>query len=134
MSIYQNIHIGELLVKKVEENGIDAFRICKFMNTTFDEIQNMYDSKSLDTDILLRWCKLLDYDFFRIYTQHLILYAPEKNRNSKDAKKRKSKLPSFRKNIYTREVIDFILEMINSGEMNFLQKSGQISLAPMLRF
>ena len=23
-----------------------------------------------------KWSKILEYDFFRIYTQHLILYAP----------------------------------------------------------
>ncbi|WP_317125994.1 hypothetical protein [Chryseobacterium sp. 7] len=87
------------------------------MDTTFEEIQKMYDSKSLDTEVLLRWSKLLEYDFFRIYSQHLILYAPEEKRNYRSSGKKKSKLPVFRKNIYTREVIDFILEMINSGEM-----------------
>ena len=78
--------------------------------------KEMYKHKSLDTEILLKWSKLLEYDFFRIYTQHLILYAPpvkqEENENNK-----KSSLPQFRKNIYTKEIIDFILEQISNGKM-----------------
>ena len=36
----------------------------------------MMNAKSIDTETLLKWSNLLDYDFFRVYTQHLILYAP----------------------------------------------------------
>ena len=54
-------------------------------------------------------------DFFRIYSQHLILYAPIKSENTN---REKSLLPQFRKNIYTREIIDFILERIRTNEMS----------------
>ena len=84
------------------------------MRCTKRDIEQMYKSKSLDTELLLRWSKLLEYDFFRIYSHHLILYAPV----SKDKKESvKSILPQFRKNIYTQEIIDFILERIQTGEM-----------------
>lgn len=76
----------------------------------------MYNATSLDTAILLRWSKLLEYDFFRIYTQHLILYSPpEKPQVSSMLTEKKPQLPVFRKNIYTREIIDFILNLIESG-------------------
>lgn len=77
----------------------------------------MYSSQSLDAEILLKWCKLLEYDFFRIYSQHLILYAPPAaNEKIEQQKDKKTNLPQFRKNIYTKEVIDFILELIANGE------------------
>ena len=79
----------------------------------------MYQTKSLDTEVLLRWSKLLEYDFFRIYSQHLILYAPPSAGKEKGNKK--SNLPRFRKNIYTKEVIDFILDMIKTGEKTKIQ-------------
>ena len=85
-----------------------------------NEIAEMYKAKSLDTALLLRWCKLLEYDFFRIYTQHIILYAPSGNYNT-ILNENVSRLPKFKKNIYTREVIDFILERIVKGEMTRLQ-------------
>ncbi|WP_316932466.1 hypothetical protein [Chryseobacterium sp. StRB126] len=77
----------------------------------------MFLQEQLDTHTLLKWCKLLEYDFFRIYSQHLILYAPPARVNySTSIKENGSQLPQFRKNIYTKEVIDFILESIEYKE------------------
>jgi len=113
---FKNIHIGILINQAVTESGIEMSRICNFFKCKEKEVTEMYQAKSLDTEILLKWSKLLEYDFFRIYTQHLILYAPpvkqEENENNK-----KSSLPQFRKNIYTKEIIDFILEQISNGKM-----------------
>ncbi|WP_306666570.1 hypothetical protein [Chryseobacterium sp. OSA05B] len=75
----------------------------------------MYTLKSLDSELLLRWSKLLEYDFFRMYTQHLIWYSPVIVKNQSDIKQ-ESELPKFRKNIYTKEIIDFILNQIANGE------------------
>ncbi|MGC4129687.1 MAG: transposase [Bergeyella sp.] len=120
---FKSIHIGALIEQAVAERGIELSRICNFMKCTEEEIQNMYTQENLSTDILLKWSKLLEYDFFRIYTQHLILYAPisAPEEKTKTQKQRKTHLPQFRKNIYTREVIDFILQQIKSGEMKKTQ-------------
>ena len=112
---FKSIHIGILINKAVTESGIEMSRICNFFNCTEDEVIEMYQQENLPTDILLKWCKLLEYDFFRIYSQHLILYAPVKSENPN---REKSLLPQFRKNIYTREIIDFILERIQTNEMS----------------
>lgn len=115
---FKEIHIGQLIEKRVLEKEIEVIRIGKFLNCTESEITEMYKSKNLSTEILLRWSKLLEYDFFRIYSQHLLLYAPSNNSlNQTIVKgKKQSLLPVFRKNIYTKEVVLFILEMITSGE------------------
>ena len=113
---FKNIHIGTLINQAVTESGIEISRICNFMKIQEEEIQKMYQSKSLDTEVLLQWSKILDYDFFRVYTQHLILYSPQ-SVIEQTSENKKSTLPQFRKNIYTKEVIDFILEQISSGEM-----------------
>ncbi|SIR65631.1 transposase [Chryseobacterium sp. RU33C] len=112
---FKNISIGELIKKKVLELAIQMTRICNFFNCTEKEINDMFNADSIDTELLLKWSKLLEYDFFRLYTQHLILYAPPNN-NKKN--KITTSLPQFRKNIYTKDIIDFILEQINSGEMS----------------
>ena len=95
---------------------METLRICNFFNGTEDEVIEMYQQENLPTDILLKWSKLLEYDFFRIYTQHLILYAPP-SAKEQDSKTEKSSLPQFRKNIYTKEIINFVLEQINTKEM-----------------
>ncbi|KFF13939.1 transposase [Chryseobacterium soli] len=113
---FKNIHIGKCVEKRVEEMTISMDRICNFHKMTEDEIRIMYTQKSLDSEVLMKWCKLLDYDFFRIYTQHLILFAPENNSHINTPLKGETALPSFRKNVYTRQVVDFILELINTGQ------------------
>lgn len=120
----ENIYIGSLINRRVAECGIEMPRICKFLKCSEEEVRKMYETKSMDSDILLRWSKLLEYDFFRLYSQHLILYAPLPGRdiqNSENKKVKGSRLPVFKKNIYTRELIDFVLERIRNGEMTKLQ-------------
>ena len=114
---FKNIHIGQIIEKRVTEGGIEISRICNFMKCTEEEIQEMYTQGNLSTNIFLKWSKLLEYDFFRIYTQHLILYAPLSAVDEKTKVKKKSSLPQFRKNIYTKEIINFVLEQINTKEM-----------------
>ncbi|MFN1215972.1 transposase [Chryseobacterium kwangjuense] len=117
---FKDINIGLLVSKRAMECNIDISRLCKFFNCSSQDISAMYDSKSLDSEILLKWSRILEYDFFRLYSQNLILYSPI----SADVKKNKesSGMPYFRKNIYTKEVIDFILEMLENGE----KTKGQI--------
>lgn len=111
----KNIHIGNLVQSKVNELEISIYRIENFLECDEKEIRKMYLQESMDTNLLLRWSKLLAVDFFRIYTGHLILYAPPSKIGSK-AKERKSTL-LFRKNIYTQEVKNFILEKIQTEKM-----------------
>jgi len=109
---FKVIHIGEMIEKKSVELGISMLRSCNFLDREEKEISEMYKSPSIDSEILLRWSKLLEYDFFRLYTQHLILYSPPGNSECTT----RSVLPQFRKNIYTKEIIDFILEMLETGK------------------
>ncbi|AZA82628.1 transposase [Chryseobacterium lactis] len=114
---FKEIHIGKLIKIKVEELEINEDRISNFFKLPITEIRLMYDSQNISTDHLLRWCKLLEYDFFRLYSHHLILYAPLSAKSNSKETKSSSSLPVFRKNIYSRELISFILEQIESGEM-----------------
>lgn len=113
---FKHIHIGKIIENGVTESGIELSRICNFFNCTENEIEEMYCSENLPTNILLKWSKLLEYDFFRIYSQHLILYSSS-SANKLVKKQQKKHLPQFRKNIYTKEIIDFILEQIFSEKM-----------------
>jgi len=42
---FKNIHIGEMIEKRVQETNIDVNRICSFLKCTENEIQQMYTSK-----------------------------------------------------------------------------------------
>jgi len=116
---FKNIHIGQMIEKRVKETNINMNRICSFLKCTESEVQKMYNSEGIDSYTLLRWSKLLEYDFFRVYSQHILLFSSvhREKRSEKNKKKNgNSPLPQFRKNIYTKEIIEFILESVNSGE------------------
>ena len=116
--IFKDIHIGQMIEKIVAESGIEISRICNFLKCTEEEITKTYNAENRPTDVLLKWSKILEYEFFRIYSQHLILYAPPSaNENKSKKENQKSTVPQFRKNIYTNEIIDFILEQVNTGKM-----------------
>lgn len=116
---FKNIHIGKLIKLRVEECSVSIERAAAFLKVDEDKICQMYKEKSLDCEILLRWSKLLKYDFFRIYSQHLILYSPQ-NKTKKKAKQ-ETKLPVFKKNIYTQEVINYLIELLDRGEKDIRQ-------------
>lgn len=113
---FREIHVGSFIKQKVTESGMETSRICNFLNCSPEDIKIMYNLESIGTKILLRWSKLLKYDFFRIYTQHLILYSPPLSTETKNSSVKNSSMPVFRKNIYTKELIDFILELIETKE------------------
>lgn len=112
----KNIHIGSLIKSKVEEHQISMERISGFFESTEEEVEQMYHANSMDTDMLLKWSKLLRFDFFRFYTGHLILYAPQSRIDNVFRQKENTLI--FRKNIYTQEVKDFILDKIKTGTMS----------------
>jgi len=116
---FTNIHIGNMIRQLVAEKEVEESRILSYFKYTRPELEKIYRSESLDTQLLLKWSKFLGYDFFRIYTQHLILYAPPSARNQ--ASRETSLLPVFRKNIYTKEIIDFILEQIETRQKSITE-------------
>lgn len=121
MTDFKNIHIGELIKRRMQEYDIGVERAAAFLKTSEEETERMLNAKSMDSEILLRWSKLLEYDFFRIYSQHLILYAPQDLNKANRKAKGETTLPVFKKNIYTQEVIDYLIELVDSGKMTLKQ-------------
>ncbi|MBB4807194.1 hypothetical protein HNP38_002498 [Chryseobacterium defluvii] len=116
----KEINIGNLIYTKVEETNMSIERICKFLGLDENKLNEIYSERSIDTELLLKWGKLLEYDFFRLYSQHLILYSPPKAVNNKNQEK-KSMLPRFRKSLYTKEMIEFILELLETENKSVAQ-------------
>nr|WP_315031700.1 transposase [uncultured Chryseobacterium sp.] len=116
MSLFKEINVGALIQIKVVEKKIDISRICSFFKLEEEKINEMYTSESIESDLLLKWSRFLEYDFFRIYSQHLVLYSPPSGEIYNTSKKIiKSELPTFKKHLYTREIIDFIVDLAENG-------------------
>jgi len=108
----KEIHIGSIIKEIIEKREIRLDRVSKFFKLTESEVLKMYEQKSLDSDILLKWSKLAEYDFFRPYVSHLMLFESiNQTKNNKQIKKNDD--IQFRKNIYTKEIKEYIIEMVN---------------------
>lgn len=114
--LFKDIHVGKLIHTRTLETALSTERMMNFLQCSEEDLENMYNSKSLNSEILLKWSKLLKYDFFRIYSQHLVLYAPPTGSTLRSVEHKKTELPEFRKNIYTIEIIEFILGLLKSNE------------------
>ncbi|MFP3597005.1 helix-turn-helix domain-containing protein [Chryseobacterium sp. SIMBA_029] len=112
----KDIHIGSLIYQRVLEQKINKSQMCNFLNRSEAQVDEIYQSKILNSEILLQLSKLLEYDFFRIYSEHLILYASIACTEYVKDKKKSSAIPVFRKNIYNIGIIMFIVELVESGE------------------
>ncbi|RNA61422.1 transposase [Chryseobacterium nematophagum] len=112
MNDFKNIHIGKLIAIKAAESEMTFTRMCNYMKCSQEKLEEMFESKSIQAEDVLRFSKLFQYDFFRIYSHHLILYSPAEAIKKEPIS---SKLPNFRKRIYTKEIVDFILELVETG-------------------
>ncbi len=117
-SNFKDILIGECIKTRIQEIGITEAEVARSLETDQDELIGYYTAQDMDVDVLLKLSKILDYDFFRLYSQHLILYAPAIARETRSSNVEKSEGLQFRKNIYTFEIINFILEKIENNEMS----------------
>ncbi|KQS91833.1 hypothetical protein [Chryseobacterium sp. Leaf394] len=111
----KDIHIGNIIKEITEEREITIQRICNFFKIDEREVFKMFGQKSLESDLILKWSKLAEYDFFRPYVTHLMLFAGiSQNKNNQHLKK--SGDLQFRKNIYTKEIKEFIMELVNTKQ------------------
>lgn len=107
----KNVHIGNIVKMRVNELG--GIKLCDLIKEIpLTSLEELYLKKALDTELLLKLSKLLDFDFFRIYTQHLILYSPS---HVKTENKTPPSQPLYNRNLYTKDIIYFILELHSTG-------------------
>ena len=78
----KDIFIGKYIQDRIKELNIPETRIANFIGCDEKLLQEYYNAKSVEADVLLRFSKILEYDFFRLYSQHLIFYAPSSSLSS----------------------------------------------------
>lgn len=121
----KDIHIGQAIQQIVLHKGITQDKIeAGFPNANKVDIQKMYDSPSLESDVLLKWCKLCSYNFFMIYNTHLQIYAPAaavaKLQIQEDQNTTITQL-HFNKCVYSNEVKEFILELVAKKQLSIAE-------------
>ncbi len=62
-----SIHIGQLIKEKVTEKRLSQEALGKMINTTKQNVGNIYKRRSIDTQLLLKLCVVLEYNFFEAF-------------------------------------------------------------------
>lgn len=119
---YKNIHIGNYIKQISEIKSLDMSKAILYFKCTHQEVVNMYNQKTLDSGILLKWCKLLNYNFFMYYHTHLQIYKPLASsakipEDLMEGQDKSFKEYSFKKNLYSPYIIDWILDKIKKKEL-----------------
>ncbi|MDE6347648.1 MAG: transcriptional regulator [Bacteroides sp.] len=61
----KDIHIGSIIRCKLEESPLSIAEFAERINRTRPTVYDIFNRKSIDTDLLVRISEVLDYDFLR---------------------------------------------------------------------
>jgi len=113
----EKINIGKIIKEACTTIELKEERIAKFFSMPYSEIEKMYQQEHLCSELLLKWSKLIKYDFFRIYSSHLINYHGISAKIKSENTVIENGL-QVRKNLYTPEIKEFIIQKVQSGKMS----------------
>ena len=65
------LHIGERIRKRMEEQQISIVWLAKHLSCSRTNVYKLLNKYSLDTEILAKISKLLDFDFFSLYSEEI---------------------------------------------------------------
>lgn len=65
------LHIGKLIRKRMEEQQISIVWLAKHLSCSRTNVYKLLNKYSLDTEILAKISKLLDFDFFSLYSEEI---------------------------------------------------------------
>ena len=71
------IHIGEKIKQRAKELRIGSTELGKLINTSKQNIYGIFKRKSIDSEILRKLSKALDFDFFQYYNVETTSMASE---------------------------------------------------------
>lgn len=83
------IHIGEKIKSQAKELRIGTTELAKSINTSKQNIYGIFKRESIDTALLQKFCKVLNYDFFTFFINHKL---PPNIENTESIKKGKAYL------------------------------------------
>ena len=65
------IHIGQQIQKQVDEQGLTTVWLANELGCHRTNLYKIYDKPTIDTGLLLRISRILNYDFFSLYSEEM---------------------------------------------------------------
>lgn len=67
----QNLHIGQCIKARLEKEGRTTVWLAQQLGCHRTNLYNIYEKQTIDTGVLLRISKILEYDFFQLYSEQI---------------------------------------------------------------
>jgi len=65
------MHIGKRIAEELHKQGKSVVWLASAMSYSRANLYKIFARKSIDTDVLMRISKLLEFDFFSLYSENL---------------------------------------------------------------
>jgi DNA-binding Xre family transcriptional regulator len=112
-----SLHIGKLIQQQAKESKIGPTEFGNKLNTTSQNIYAIYKRKSIDTDLLMKICIVLNYNFFIELAKDKQL-AGFKPNDAIQAEARLSSVEQYNKIL--SEKIELLNELVNQQKKHIL--------------
>lgn len=63
------VHIGKLIQSRLKEDGRSATWLAQKLHYSRNNVYKIFEKQSIDTELLLHICIVLNFDFFTYYSQ-----------------------------------------------------------------
>lgn len=127
-NLVRNLHIGEIISKIIIEKKMKTADIKSKMRITTRTLNKMLSAKSMDASDMLKWSKVLRYDFFRLYSSHLMLHHGISNTLTRKTDPLNVQGIHIRKNVYTKDLIQFLVNKVRNKEMTAMEIINQYAI------
>jgi transcriptional regulator with XRE-family HTH domain len=108
-----SIHIGQIIKEKVTEKRLSQEALGKMINTTKQNVGNIYKRRHIDTELLLKLCIVLEYNFFEVFYSE----EPLKSMRSKETEIFTAEINRLKHTIQQKdERIKDLEEIMNSNK------------------
>ena len=77
-----SIHIGKEIEKKTRERGMTVVGLSRELGCHRTNVYRVFDSPTVDTGLLSRLSIILNYDFFKLYSEDIAYKIEEKMSDS----------------------------------------------------
>ena len=71
MNTHEPPHIGHLIKEKLQQQERTVAWFARKLHYSRQNIYHLFESQWIATDVLLKVCDILDYNFYKIYSDYL---------------------------------------------------------------
>lgn len=65
------LHMGNLIRQRMKEKQISVVLMAKHLSCSRNNVYKLLNKYSMDTEVLVKISRLLDFDFFELYSKEI---------------------------------------------------------------